>query len=144
MKLDQKDWRVLEILKRDSSLTTGQISKQTRIPVTTVHNRIKKLKKEGIVKSCTVEVDYEKLGRPIKAYVLVSVNQSLRGSQEDLGSEIKKIPGVESVDIVTGTTDMIVLVRAESISTLNETVTKKLRSLKGIDKTQTVVVLREV
>ena len=51
--MDKKDKTILELLNENSKLTTSQISKKTIIPITTVHNRIKKLEKEGIITGYT-------------------------------------------------------------------------------------------
>src|SRR4030043_1031795 len=114
MDLDKKDLKIIEILKEDSKQTTNQISKKFNIPITTVHNRIKKLEKLGIIKSYTVVLDYKKLDKGILSYILVSVMYTLpngkKVSQEDIAKEIKKI-GAEEVSIVTGGTDLIIKVR---------------------------------
>ena len=49
--LDEKDTQILNLLKDNAKLTSSQISKLTRIPITTIHNRIKKLEKEKIIKN---------------------------------------------------------------------------------------------
>jgi DNA-binding Lrp family transcriptional regulator len=73
MELDKKDLQILELLKRDSKLTTSKIAKKTLIPTTTIHNRIKKLEKSGIIKNYTLNLDWKKLGKNITAFILVSV-----------------------------------------------------------------------
>jgi Lrp/AsnC family transcriptional regulator for asnA, asnC and gidA len=143
MEFDQKDKKILQILKESSNLTTSRIAKKTSIPVTTVHNRIRKLSKEGVIKNYTVNIDYEKIGKPLKAFVLVTVNQS-KISQSKIGQEIKSIEGVESADIVTGPFDMIVEIRAKDMHILNDLITNKIRKIEGIDKTQTLMVLEEI
>jgi DNA-binding Lrp family transcriptional regulator len=45
------------------------------------------------------------------------------------------------VNIVTGGTDLIVKVRVKDVEELNEFVINKLRSIDGVDKTQTLIVL---
>ena len=114
------------------------------MPITTVHNRIKKLEKEKIIKKYTILPDYKKLGKGILSYILVSVMYMLPNgekiSQENLAKEIKKL-GAEEVSIVTGGTDIIVKVRVKDVDELNEFVIKKLRSVDGVDKTQTLIVL---
>jgi len=77
MKLDKKDLKILEILKENSKLTTSQIYKKTNIPITTVHNRIKKLENLGIIRSYTLKLDYNKLGKPITGFILVTINYIL-------------------------------------------------------------------
>ena len=67
MELDQKDKKILQILKENANLTTSQIAKKTAIPITTVHNRIKKLNKEKVIKNYTLNLDFEKIGKPLKS-----------------------------------------------------------------------------
>ena len=58
--MDEKDEQILQILLINSKLSTHQISKKTGIPITTVHNRIKKLTKKGIIKGYTIVIDHKK------------------------------------------------------------------------------------
>ena len=64
-------------MKENSKLTTHQISKKTLIPITTIHNRIKKLVKEGVIKKYTLELDNKKLGKYLAAYIQINVDYRL-------------------------------------------------------------------
>ena len=144
--LDRKDLLILDELKANAKLTTGQISRKLRIPVTTVHNRIKKLEKDGVVKGYTVIVDHKKLGRPVVAFILISVMYVLPGSgkkirQDVLAVKLRKFEEVEEVNIMAGVTDIMIKVRVGSVDDLNDFIIKKLRSVDGVDKTQTMMVL---
>lgn len=143
MIIDEKDRKLIKLLSSEANLTSSQISKKTGIPITTVHNRIQKLKESRIIKKYTVLLDYEKVGCPLKAFILVSVNQS-RVSQTKIGKQLKNLEGVESVDIVTGATDMIVEMRVKDMHILNELITERIRKIEGIDKTQTLMALEEI
>jgi DNA-binding Lrp family transcriptional regulator len=147
-KLDEKDLQVLAEITENAKRTTSQISKRINIPITTVHNRIKKLEKLGIIKKYTVNVDHAKLGKPISSYVMVSVvymlPSGIKVSQEDVAKHVKGITGVESVEIMTGETDLLVKVRVKDIAELNDFVIRKLRKVEGVDKTRTMIVLSEV
>ena len=72
--LDDKDEKILEVLKEHAEYTTRQIAKKTLLPVTTVHNRIIKLRKEGVILKYTIVPDYSKLDKDFVVYVLVSAN----------------------------------------------------------------------
>jgi len=148
MALDTKDLKVLEILKENAKLTTSQISKKINIPITTVHNRIRKLEKQGIIKKFTVELDYKKLDRGLPSYILVTVSYTSSSGkklvQEEIAKKIKNLDSVEEVAIVAGGTDLIVKVRVKDVDELNNLITKKLRDLEGVETTQTLVVLQEI
>ena len=148
MDLDEKDLRVLDELKENAKRTTSQISKRVNLPITTVHNRIKKLEKLGIIKRYTVELDYKKLDKPMTAYVMVQViymlPSGIKVMQEDVAKHIKGLPGVELVELLTGTTDIMVKVRVKDVDELNDFIIRKLRKIEGVDKVQTSVVLSKI
>ena len=146
--IDEKDVRILDALRDNSKMTTQQISRKLMIPVTTVHNRIKKMERMGVITGYTARVDYKKLGKDILAYVLVKVYYKTpdgkKIDQEMLAKEISKNPTVEEVHIMAGETDIIAKIRVKSIEELNGVIIRELRNLEGVDKTHTMVVLSSI
>jgi DNA-binding Lrp family transcriptional regulator len=144
MELDKTDLRILEELSMNSKQTTSKLGKKLNIPITTIHNRIKKLEKEKIILSYGISLDYKKLGKPLTVFILLTVNYLLpngrKTSEEEIAKKIKTL-NVEEVSIVTGSTDLIVKLRVTDIDQLNDFVGKKLRSIDGVDKAQTLMVL---
>ena len=63
--MDEKDKKILEVLKDNSSAPTRDIAKQTLIPITTVHKRIKKLRKKMLVIDYNPEVVKELIRKKI-------------------------------------------------------------------------------
>jgi DNA-binding Lrp family transcriptional regulator len=143
--MDEKDKAILAQLQRDSSQTTSDISEATNIPITTVHNRIKKMEDRGVITDYTVEVDHKQLGKGIAAYILVTVMYTLpdgeQVQQEDVAKQISQLDEVETLDIITGSYDLVLKVRVGEVDELNDFVISKLRNIKGVDKTQTMVSL---
>ena len=144
--IDPKDEKILAELARDAKQTSKQISNKTLIPITTVHNRIKKLEKSGIIRNYTIQLDDKTLGT-VSAYVMAAVgNQFLKEKASDGKEIIQKIrahPNVEYTSMLTGAFDIMLKVRVKNISDLDEFVTKYLRSVPGIGRTQTMIVLNE-
>jgi len=147
MNIDHKDDAVIKALRNNARLSTQQLAKQTGIPITTVHNRMKKLRSSGIIKGYTVVLDNKLMG-DVVAFVMVSVTyHTQKGKvvdQEELAKKISQNEKVEEVDILAGATDIIVKVRARSVDELNKFVIKYLRSIPGIESTQTLVVLQSI
>ena len=145
--LDKKDAAVLAALKDNARLSTHQISRKLRIPVTTVHNRIKKLEREGIIRSYTTVVDHKKLGRPLSAFILITVDYKLlkeiKRTQYELAQQLLKNPCVEMSAMLTGASDIILRARFRDMDELNDFITIYLRNVEGIEKTQTAIVLNE-
>ena len=147
MDLDEKDIKILEILKRHSDYTTRQIAKKTLLPITTIHNRIKKLKQQEIIKKFTIQIDYSKIGKSLPVIILLSADykllRELKKDQHQLIKEIKMLPEVEETYIVTGTTDIVVKVRVKDVTEYDEFLLKKLQKIPCVDKTQSLVVINE-
>ncbi|MBI3050990.1 Lrp/AsnC family transcriptional regulator [Candidatus Woesearchaeota archaeon] len=146
--LDSKDTSIISVLRQDAKLSTQQISKKTGIPITTVHNRIRKLQKAGVIKAYTIILDNKKIGKAVAAFILITVDykllKELKTTQYELAKKIRAHRLVEAASMVTGTSDIIILVRASGVDELSEFVTKYLRNLEGVDRTQTAVILAEV
>jgi len=142
---DEKDKKILEILQEHGDYTTRQIAKKTLLPITTIHNRIRKLKKEKVIKKFTVELDHSKVDKGLLVYVLVFVNLPLlkqkKKSQYDLAKEFKKYYFTERVDIVVGGSDLVVMVRAKDVEEYDEILLKKIQLIEGVDKTQSLLVI---
>lgn len=144
-KVDDKDSLLLELLRANSKHSIQQLAKQTGLPPTTVHNRIKRLEQLGVIKNYTANIDWKKAGKPLLAYVLVVFEHILptggRVHLEDAARDVRALNGVEEVSILTGSTDLLARVRAKDIDELNEVIVSRLRTVPGVDKTQTMIVL---
>jgi len=143
--LDEKDKKIIEVLKEHGDYTTRQIAKKTLLPITTIHHRIKKLKIDKIITRFTIELDNKKIDKGFASYVLISVNLPLlkqkKRSQYDIAKEIGKNYFVEKVDIVSGGTDLVALVRVKDVEEFDTVLLTKLQQIEGIEKTQSLIVI---
>jgi DNA-binding Lrp family transcriptional regulator len=145
--IDEKDLQIMEVLKEHGDYATRQISKKTGLPITTVHNRIQKLKKEKVIKKFTIDLDYSKVGLGFRVYVLISVNLALlkqkKKSQYDVAKELRQFSFVEKADIVSGGTDIVATVRVRDVAEFDQVLLTKLQRIEGIEKTQSLIVIHE-
>ena len=71
--LTKKDEIILSLLKENSKFSSREMSDKTGIPITTIHNRIKRLEEEGIIRQYTAVLDSKKLGKTIQAFIQITV-----------------------------------------------------------------------
>jgi Lrp/AsnC family transcriptional regulator, regulator for asnA, asnC and gidA len=91
--LCQKDLMIISKLRDDSRMKLTKLSKETKIPVSTIFDKIKEFKPDFIKKfSCVI--DFEKLGFPVKSKLMLQVNVEDR---ERLKNFLKKKECVNSV-----------------------------------------------
>jgi DNA-binding Lrp family transcriptional regulator len=143
--IDEKDWKIINILKDHGEYTTRQIARQTLLPITTVHHRIRRLREEGVIRKFTIELDPVKTGKSFLVYVLISANlETLKAkskTQYSLADEIRKHDFVEKVDIVSGGTDLVATVRVKDVHEFDQILLQKLQIIEGIEKTQSLIVI---
>lgn len=146
-KVTEKDRKILNILKQDSSLSIREIAKKTLLPITTIHNRVKRLRQEGVITSYTVTLDEKKLGRGLTVYIITYVDieklRELKTSQHELVDKIKKLEYVEEVAIVIGEGDIILKVRVKDQQAYDAFLLNKLHQIKGIKGTKSLSVIYE-
>jgi len=76
----------------------------------------------------------------IKAYILVL---TYVGNLNTVLEEMRKIENLESIAVVAGDYDIIVKVEVEEVEELME-VTNKIHSIKGVKRTNTQVIEKEI
>jgi len=135
--MDEKDLAILEKLMENARKPVKEIAKEVKLPRTTVAERIKKLVNKGIIRKFTTIINYEKIGMPITAFILVSFIPNPDISQRELAREISKIKNVRGIYIIAGEWDLLLKVRGKNMEEIGKLVLDKLRSMKGVGKTVT-------
>lgn len=144
--MDHKDIEILACLRENSALSSRQVSNATKIPLTTVHNRIARLRKNGVIKRFTIETDPAKMGMGICAYILITALSNFDGrkvSQQKICKSLLAFEGIETADIITGNYDIIVKARFRDIPHLNRALLTKIREIPGVDKTISMIAIEE-
>ncbi|HLD12827.1 MAG TPA: Lrp/AsnC family transcriptional regulator [Candidatus Nanoarchaeia archaeon] len=146
MKLDKKDFDIIAQLKEDSSQSTKDIAKNINLPITTIHNRINKLRNNGIIKRYTIELNYHKIGTSLAAYILLKLDFKKLfktfASQEQFTKEIRKNAHIRNISFTTGAYDAIAFARFKDMEDLNNFL-NYLGQYNIIKETITHIVLRE-
>ena len=111
VQLDKIDIEILRLLQEDCRLTLDEMSKRLGIPKSTIHYRIKRLERAGIIEGYYAKLNPKKLGKDYMAITLVRARYG-KGYHRRVGEKLAKLPGVWGVYFVLGDTDFVVLVRA--------------------------------
>ena len=141
MKLDDKDMDILSLLKKNAKSTTQQISRELNIPITTVHNRIKKLESSEIISKYTVVLNQKKLGKTISARLAIRVTKL--ADQNKICNELLNLEAVDRVYQITGDHDIVAKVCLKDIEELHSLIMTQLRTMPEIQNTSTTIVLKE-
>jgi DNA-binding Lrp family transcriptional regulator len=140
--LDKKDLEILEVLKHHAKWTTHHISKKTLIPVTTVHNRIKKLETLGVIKGYTAILDHKKLGESVAAFVMLDIkaDNPCKRANEIL-KELEQFKEVHEAFSITGDHDIVMRISVQDTDKLEEFI-ERMDDIEGVERARTLVILK--
>ncbi len=141
--LDEIDRKIVELLQTDARLSNAAIAEQVGLTSSTVHDRVKKLERKGVIKGYVAVVDAEQLGKPITAFVRLSVGSS-SGSYVESKNSVMEVcqaePDVLEGHGVAGEDCYVLKVRAASPKDL-ETLIERIRMSALVSRSTTNVVL---
>jgi Lrp/AsnC family leucine-responsive transcriptional regulator len=139
IELDSIDRHILAVLQEDCKLSLAKIGERVGLSAPSVTERIKKLEESGVIRGYTAILDARKLGKDITAFIGVFVDHpKLIGKFE---KDIAQIEDVQECHHVTGEYTLLLKIKTENTSTL-ETLLRKIRSMEGVTRTETSIVLR--
>ncbi len=73
-----------------------------------------------------------------KAFVLI---ETAVGRTREVAKALEKLGGVDSVDMVTGPYDLIVVIERDKLADIGDMVTGKIHTVSGISRTVTCLVV---
>ena len=131
--LDEVDKKILNRLRQNGRISLKELSSEVFLTMPAVSARIEKLEREGYMKGYHAEVDLEKLGYGIKAFILITVKP------EDNKKFYEFVRGERCIlecNHITGNYSMILKAVFSSTTLLDEF----LGRLQSFGKTETHVV----
>jgi Lrp/AsnC family leucine-responsive transcriptional regulator len=110
--VDEIDRKILSLVQCNSKLSNAEIAEKVGLTVSSVHERVKKLERKGIIKGYVAVVDAEKLGKPMLAFLRLTVS-SHETAHDPLGALCASEPDILECHNVAGEDCYILKVRAE-------------------------------
>jgi Lrp/AsnC family leucine-responsive transcriptional regulator len=115
--MDNTDRKILGCLERDARLTYQEIGEQVGLSASSVHDRVRKLEKKGMIKGYRAEVDFDQAGFPITAIVSLALSPA---SPPNIPALVGEFEHVESCYSVAGDNSYALVVRAPTTRALEE------------------------
>ena len=138
---DDIDKSILRTLSKDGRKNYRDIAQDLNVTAQTISDRVKKLKKHGIIKRFTIDIDPIKVGYSIEFICELDINAGLMDS---ILPVLEDIPEINVIKITTGIHDIMCIGNVSSIEKLHKVVEKKISPINGVNKTYTSITLRRV
>ena len=140
--LDDLDCSILRELQRDCRTPLQEVAEKVGAPTSTVHYRVKRLEREGVIDGYYARINPEKFGMDYITVIKVQATYG-PGFGDRIGKRIAKLPGVWAVYFTLGETDFFVLTRSKNRDEYMK-ILETLMATKGVTRTSTQVVARVV
>jgi len=100
--MDEIDKRILISLQEDVSIPLSELSKKVGISSTPCWSRIRKLEKDGVIISKTIQIDQEKINLPITVFLSISIQNNTEAWLKNFKAVVDKYDEIIEVHRLTG------------------------------------------
>jgi DNA-binding Lrp family transcriptional regulator len=140
--MDEKDIRILLAISELATDNLEDLEEHTKIPKSTIHNRISKLRKEGILMNDLNDIDLDRVGLSI---TIISEVWAVfeEGYHQRVGEKLADIESVNQVYFIMGDTDFIVISHLSSREMVEELI-EEYESIEQIRRTSSKFVIQTV
>ncbi len=140
---DQEPCEILSILARDGRTTAETIAKLTGKNIDEIKSSIEQYENEGVIKRYNAVIDWDKAGfDKVTAFIDVKVVPARDVGFDAIAARIARFPEVKSVWLVSGGSDLRVIVESVNLKVLANFVAEKLATIHGVTGTVTHFLLR--
>ena len=137
MSVDQLDLRIIRSLDGEGRKPYRKIAEELSVSDSTVRKRINRMLENGIIKEFNVLLNYQALGRIIKAFIGLRVNP---GKHKEIVEHLERNPDIQVLYRTTGDVDLFVEIICRDMEGLNDFLESEL-TLDGITGTNVTVVI---
>jgi len=145
--MDKKNEAILRILSRKAGLPSRTLSKMLKIPISTVHRRVKKLEHDGVIEGYKAVINFEKTPWPIGALLMVNLAEVIPGKghipKKDIMRSLSRFSEIEEIiEVQAADFDLILKARFESLKEQSNFV-EELRCIDGIEEISSAIIIEE-
>jgi Lrp/AsnC family leucine-responsive transcriptional regulator len=134
--VEEIDRKIVSLLARNGRMSFTELARQAGLSVSAVHQRVRRLEHDGVIKGYAAIFNPEDVGLPLTAFV--SVKPFDASAPDDLPQRLEHLEAIEACHSVAGDENYILKVRVASPAEL-EDLLYQIRTQGGVSTRTTVV-----
>ena len=138
--IDNIDLKILSVLSKNAKMPYTEVAKKVFVSGGTVHVRMRKLEKMGVVRGTKLDIDYDKLGYNISSYMGIYLEKSFL--YKETVQSLKKIPEIVEIHAITGQYTIFIKIICKDTSHFRNFL-DTVHKVKGITRTETFMSFEE-
>ncbi len=140
--MDAIDHALLQLLQVDGRATQLELSRQVKLSQPATAERIRKLEDNGIITGYSARVDAAALGKDVTAFIGLSIEHPKYF--ESFAKKVLALDEVLECHRVAGNDSYLLKVKTATTATLDALLVETLRTIAGVTRTHTTIVLSSV
>jgi Lrp/AsnC family transcriptional regulator, leucine-responsive regulatory protein len=134
--VEEIDRKIVSLLARNGRMSFTELARQAGLSVSAVHQRVRRLEQDGVIKGYAAMFNPDDIGLPLTAFV--SVKPFDAAAPDDLPQRLEHLTAIEACHSVAGDENYILKVRVASPTALEELL-YQIRTQGGVSTRTTVV-----
>lgn len=135
--LDRIDKLLLVALQAEGRLRLEDLARRVELAPSSVHDRLRRLQRDGVIRRWTIDVSPEALGLSVLAFIGVRASRPCA----ELVAPLERIREIEEFHSVAGQLSFMLKARAANTEHLLQLI-ERLKQIPGVEDTETTVVLK--
>ncbi len=135
--LDEVDLQILSILQANGRITNADLAKEVQLSPPSVLQRVRTLEKAGLIKGYFAQLDADRLGFKITAWVQITLSLHQEQPIERFRRAILDIPEILECYHVSGDFDFLLKVVVRDMRAYEVFIREKLSKVKGVQQIRT-------
>ena len=137
MTISDKDRQLLSLLSENARMPTAMLARRLGLSRTTVQSRSDKLERDGVIAGYGIRLSDDFEQGLVKAHVLITLAPRALAR---VTQELHALQEVRTLHSVSGTFDLIAVVAAPSISSL-DLIIDRIGEIDGVERTLSSIIL---
>lgn len=139
--LDAKDLAILQLLQQNARMTVKEIAGRIHLSTTPVHERIKRLEVNGVIKQYATLLDHTKVNKSLIAICYVSLKEHNKTAGTRFVKAILQMPEVVECFTISGEFDFMLKVMCADMNTYHDFHVNKLSNIENMGHVQSIFVM---
>lgn len=134
---DPTDRKLLDLLRHNARLPVTSLSHQLGLSRASVHARIARLEKAGVIDGYTIRLGAGYVQSQIRAHVMLKL---LPKHARQVEEQLTASPGVFAIHAISGEYDMIAMIESGDVAELNRNI-DAIGEIEGVVRTTSSILL---
>jgi len=144
MKLDQLDWKILDVLQRQGDISAAEVGEAVGLSQSPCWRRIQRLEQAGLIKRRVALLDRRELGLNLLIFAHVKLEAHGGNSMDAFRTAISDIPEVQECYVLMGQVDFLLRIVARDVEAYESLFFERLSRLPGVREINSMMAVSTV